>query len=618
MIELLINHQPADLPADFSFSMEYENEFFTKSSEYSLDIELPLKGSAANQRIFGQLHRITSAKEAVTMPAEAYVGGRCVAYGEAIVISLTDLSVTIQLVGSTSYINYVGSDLYIDEMPIEDAANSFFMNKNIVDIMTGVGKSCKESDYKILSGNVDDADMVFLWSFYKDPKDIVFDGFFLQYLPNCPFPSFSEDGSSSMFFSHFYESSCQPYLLTVIDRIIRSMGFIVRRNDIRHSWLRNIYLCNYKIGNINDWNTSISGIIHTDIRRALPHWRLSTFIDEVEKFCACIFLFNSHNRTVDIVMLDKFYDEQASLYTIQDGDILDEFEVEFDDTSSDKDLTTSSISFEHSYTDPYLKVSKEVLDAIESHQHYADLAMLQQAYDKMTDTERRKTLFTDDSTGREYIHYEDDKGAGSLKEVNLFGDLLREDTYSSVSMKIVPANTRLFDVGWWFDSFQGKPSQSLKLNVPFTTTEVKTPEYTKAQEIIENSYSPEREESSDCMEVMLHTGDTYPIASYKGTTFRYPVPFTDFDMPGATKGHLPEMSLSLKPVCKQSLGYLYRHIPSYRSDKKYVIRFLDRHVPDQRQIFLLHNQRYVCYKLSADFDNRTRDFLIEGEFFRID
>lgn len=618
MIELLINHQPADLPADFSFSMEYENEFFTKSSEYSLDIELPLKGSAANQRIFGQLHRITSTKEAVTLPAEAYVGGRCVAYGEAIVISITDLTVTIQLVGSTSYINYVGSDLYIDEMQMEDASNSFFINKNIVDIMTGVGKSCKENDYKILAGNVDEADMVFLWSFYKNPKEIVFDSFFLQYHPNCSFPSFSEDGSSSMFFSHFYKSSCQPYLLTVIDRIMRSMGFTVRRNDIRHSWLRNIYLCNYRIGKINDWDTSTSGIIHTDIRRSLPHWKLSTFIDEVEKLCACIFLFNSHNRTVDIVMLDKFYDEQASLYTVRDGDILDEFEVEFDDKASDKDLTTSSIHFDRSYNDPYMKVSKDVLDSIENRQYCADWNAIQQSYNKMTDTDRCKTLFIDESTGREYIHYEDESGIGSLKEINIFGDLIREDTNGSVSMKIVPANTCLFDVGWWFDSFQGSPSQSLKINVPFTTSEVKTPEYTKAQEIIENSYSPDREESSDCMEVMLHTGGTYPIASYQGSTFRYPVPFTDYLMPGSAQGYLPEMSLSLKPVCEQSLGYLYRHIPTYRSDKKYVVRFLDRHVPDQRQIFLLHNQRYVCYKLSADFDNRTRDFLIEGEFFRID
>ena len=620
MIELLINHQPAELPADFSFSMEYENEFFTKSSEYSLDIELPLKDSPANRRIFGQLHRITTAKKRITLPAEAYVGGRCVAYGEAIIISLTDLSVTIQLVGSTSYINYVGSDLYIDEMPMDDAVNPWFTHSDWVSIMTGYALYCNEPSYNLVAGSVDEADMVFLWSFYKNPQDVEMTTYRSQHHPICPFPSYSasQSGKSALFFDRLDMAACQPYLLTVIDRIVRSMGFTIRRNDIRHSWLRHLYICSYRVGQLSDWVRGADGSIHTDIRRALPHWLLSTFIDEVEKFCACIFLFNSHNRTVDIVMLDKFYDEQTSLYTIADSAILDEFEVELEDSASDKDLTSSSISFDRSYTDPYLRVSQEVLDAIESHMYYANYTALQQAYQGMKDSDRRKTLFTDDATGRQYIHYEDEKGVGSLKEVNLFGDLLREETDSTVSMKIVPANSRLLDVGWWMDAALGRPSQSLQLNVPFSTTEVKTPEYTKAQEIIENSYSPEREESSDCMEVMLHTGSTYPIFTYKGTTYRYPVPFTDCNMPGAAQGHLPEMSLSLKPVCEQSLGHLYRHIPSYRSDKRYIVRFLDRHIPDQRQIFLLHNQRYVCYKLSADFDNRTQDFLIEGEFFRID
>lgn len=611
MIELLINHQPAELPADFSFSMEYENEFFTKCSEYSLDIELPLKDSPANQRIFGQIHRITTAKQRITLPAEAYVGGRCVAYGEAIIISLTDLSVTIQLVGSTSYINYVGSDLYIDEMELMGrnswSSNPFF----------GLDPHTPAyiDDFRWIAGSVDDSDMVLLWSFYKDPDEIEDVVYRTMHRPICPFPTRSKTDSlkPSMFLFAPYEASSQPYLLTAIDRIIRNMGFTIRRNDLRHSWLRHLYICTYK--SRFDW----SFLVGLDINFApsLPHWHLSTFIDEVEKFCACIFLFNSHNRTVDIVMLDKFYDDQTSLYTIADSAILDEFEVELEDSANDKDLTSSSISFDRSYTDPYLKVSQEVLDAIESHTHYANYTALQQAYQSLATSDRRKTLFTDDATGRQYIHYEDEKGVGSLKEVNLFGDLLREETDSTVSMKIVPANTKLFDVGWQSDD-AWHDKQSLQLNVPFSTTEVKTPEYTKAQEIIENSYSPESEESSDCMEVMLHTGSTYPIFTYKGTTYRYPVPFTDYLMPGASQGHLPEMSLSLKPVCEQSLGHLYRHIPSYRSDKRYIVRFLDRHIPDQRQIFLLHNQRYVCYKLSADFDNRTQDFLVEGEFFRID
>ena len=116
MIELFINKLPADLPADFSFSMEYENEFFTKASEYSLDIELPLLGSPNNQKIFGNIHRVTTPKSNVNYEAVAYVNGRCVSHGYALILSVTDRSVKIQLVGSTSYVNSFCADMYIDEM----------------------------------------------------------------------------------------------------------------------------------------------------------------------------------------------------------------------------------------------------------------------------------------------------------------------------------------------------------------------------------------------------------------------------------------------------------------------------------------------------------------------
>ena len=118
MIELFINKLPADLPADFSFSMEYENEFFTKASEYSLDIELPLLGSPNNQKIFGNIHRVTTPKSNVNYEAVAYVNGRCVSHGYALILSVTDRSVKIQLVGNTSYVNFFTTETFIDEMDL--------------------------------------------------------------------------------------------------------------------------------------------------------------------------------------------------------------------------------------------------------------------------------------------------------------------------------------------------------------------------------------------------------------------------------------------------------------------------------------------------------------------
>lgn len=614
MIELLINNLPADLPADFSFDMSYENEFFTNASEYSLDIELPLEGSPANRKIFGHLNRITTPKGETTFEVVGYANGRTVCYGYAVLLSISEKSVSIQLVGNTSYFNYYAADKYIDEMdlgyalvPQPEKLRMFEYDYHV-------------SEFRKLWGSVDDADMVLFWAFYKDPKEVVDSTWFPQRVPNSPFPSFVESGDASMWVNNLYRYSCQPYLLKVIQRVVSAMGFKIRRNDISHSWLRHLYICNYRESKANDWfyDDENMGLKMTD---ALPHWTLSTFIDEIEKLCACVFLFNTHNKTVDIVQLDKFYNETTAVDVIPDSQVIDEYEVEYEDEPEEKDLASGNISFNKEYTDKYLSVDPEVLESIQTTKACFDMGTLLAVYNEMTLADRQKTLFVNGSTGREYICQVNDDGQDTMKEVNVFGALTRDDEEArDVQLNIVPANTRLFNVGWWFDQFRVSPTIGMVLQVPFTSETLATdPTYTTAQDIIENSYSGDKQgEEKQCMEVMISTGETYPLVVYSGDTFSYPVPFTDFNMETAGRGHFPEMSLSLKDVCADSLGHLYRNIPNYRSNKKFIIKFISSFVPDVRQIFQIHNQRYVCRKLSVTFSSSATTFIFEGEFYRLD
>lgn len=624
MIELFINKLPADLPADFSFSMEYENEFFTKASEYSLDIELPLMGSPNNQKIFGNIHRVTTPKSNVNFEAVAYVNGRCVAHGYAIILAVTATSVKVQLVGNTSYVNYFTTDTYIDEMDLGFAETPRISELTYANLNR---LTLPKTEFYKAFGSVDDTDMVFFWSFCKDPKDLA-TSFpstppFYHYYPNHPFPSFGGSSESRFYLYDLEWYSLQPYLLKVIDRLVNSMGFKIRRNDVNQTWLRNLYICNTKPSNRRDWANEYANngsILRMPMQKALPHWTVATFIDEVEKLCACIFLFNTYNKTVDIVQLDKFYADTAEVYEVPDDCILDEYEFEFSDDESDKDLATGNVSFAKDYTDKFLKFSEEVRDTIATHNHYDDYAALKTAYDGLSVSARQEVLFVDDATGREYICCVDEDGNDEMLEVNIWADLTRDDGGSGdVSLKIVPADTRMFGVGWWFDEYQKGPSAGLDLHIPFSVNETTDPEYTTAQDIIENSYSSaQKDESNDCMEVMLSTGEWYHLATYGGTNFQYPAPFADFNMPGSGKGKFPEMSLSLKDVCEQSLGHMYRNIPSYRSDQKFVFRFLAKSVPDARQPFRFHNQLYVCRKLNADFANAAKDLIFEGEFYRLE
>ena len=624
MIELFINKLPADLPADFSFSMEYENEFFTKASEYSLDIELPLLGSPNNQKIFGNIHRVTTPKSNVNYEAVAYVNGRCVSHGYALILSVTDRSVKIQLVGNTSYVNSFCSENYIDEMDLGYLQTPSIDGLNWNNYWSSV--ILKKTEFSKVFGSVDDTDAVLFWAFDKDPKEFgasyPYGPVFNHYMPNQPFPTLASDDSGSAFYLFdLYRYSFQPYLLRVIEKVVRAMGFTIRRNDINHTWLRNLYICNYKPTTSKDRNNSIGGqkgYLGWWTNIALPHWSVSTFLNEVEKLCACIFIFNTYNNTVDIIQLDKFYGDMAEVYEVPDDCILDEYEFEFSDDDSDKDLASGNISFAKDYTDKFLRISQEIKDSIETHNHYTSFQELKTAYDELSVSDRKEVLFVDDATGREYICYVDGEGKDKMMEVNIWSDLIRPDSTGNVELKIVPANTRDFAVGWWFNSSDSNPSAGLNLQVPFSVNEATSSEYTAAQDIIENSYSKDKgEEGNDCMEVMISTGEWYHLATYSSKDFSYPAPFADFNMPGSGQGKFPEMSLSLKDVCEQSLGHMYRNIPSYRTDEKFVFRFLAKSVPDARQPFRFHNQLYVCRKLNADFAQATKDLVFEGEFYRL-
>ena len=624
MIELFINKLPADLPADFSFSMEYENEFFTKASEYSLDIELPLLGSPNNQKIFGNIHRVTTPKTNINYEAVAYVNGRCVSHGYALILSVTDKVVRIQLVGNTSYVNFFTTETFIDEIDLGYAETPRIPKLKFSNLNSF---SLPKTEFLKAFGSVDDTDMVFFWSFCKDPKDLdttfPFTPEFTHYYPNHPFPSFGEDSKSMFYLYDLDRYSLQPYLLKVIDRLVNAMGFKIRRNDIGHTWLRNLYICNTKPSNHRDWANdygSSGTVLRMPMQKALPHWSVDTFINEVEKLCACIFIFNTYNNTVDIIQLDKFYGDMAEVYEVPDECILDEYEFEFSDDDSGKDLATANVSFSKDYTDKFLKFSQEIKDSIQTHNHYANFAELSSAYNALSQADRAKVLFIDDATGREYICFVNEDKTDKMVEVNIWADLIRDNADGGdVELKIVPANTRMFGIGWWFDDYQKNPSAGLNLHIPFSVNETTDPEYTSAQDIIENSYSTaQKDESSENMEVMLSTGEWYHLATYSSADFDYPAPFADFNMPGSGQGKFPEMSLSLKDVCEQSLGHMYRNIPSYRSDQKFVFRFLAKSVPDARQPYRFHNQLYVCRKLNADFANATKDLIFEGEFYRLE
>lgn len=158
------------------------------------------------------------------------------------------------------------------------------------------------------------------------------------------------------------------------------------------------------------------------------------------------------------------------------------------------------------------------------------------------------------------------------------------------------------------------------VNVPFNNSQASsnTNHQTSAQDIIENDIVVEKDEDEDAViEVMLSDGMRNLVGIINNEERRFPGAWIDFNMIGGGRNYWQKMSLSLKDVCDQSLGHLYRSIPNYQSEKLFKISFLSSTVPDIRKIFVIGNQRYVCRKLSVTYDD-SDSFVFEGEFYRLE
>lgn len=74
MTELYIDGRLAVLPEGFSFTFTSENPYFTRSSNYSMDVELPMP---ANYAIFKHINRLDVTKKKTILPATLIVDAKC-------------------------------------------------------------------------------------------------------------------------------------------------------------------------------------------------------------------------------------------------------------------------------------------------------------------------------------------------------------------------------------------------------------------------------------------------------------------------------------------------------------------------------------------------------------
>lgn len=589
MTELYINGQLAVLPDDLNFTLASENPYFTRSSSYSLDIELPMP---ANYTIFRHINRLDVTKKKTILPAMLIVDGRCLLDGSTILLSIEETLVKVQLVSGNAEFNLLtNDDIYVDELDLGSDLTPV--------VGSPIGGFLSASEMVKYYGAVDQVESVWLPVFYQEVKQ-----------ENLNNNAQYEDGTNKFLPCPEYLRTCiQPYLITVIKKVVEHFGYTLDASFFDNNFLRNVYIC--------------SAVASLGISGALPHWTVSEFFDELEKFLGAITIVDEHTKVVRFAGLNDYFSFSGK-EEINKNSILREFSVEIEDNKDDKDISSGNVGYDlPSVTDDgFWRLDKDLIEAAQKAE-YNTYNELVQAYNAMTDENKKKTLFIVGK--RYYINYnEGDKN--KLREVNLYADLIRDpESEESASLRIVPAKIVQYDIGTYtflshnFDYV--RTNTTLIFNIPVVSFHKGAYEQStfNIQEAIEGSAElQEKQKKSDIMEVAINTG-VFNRHTVNGKSFDYAYPFTDYQQrpEGLTSAFKP-YSLSLNDVCPDSMGSKMLPLKPYRSDIPYTIQFTADKLPDVYKVFLIGNKQYLCEKIEVEIGSMGLSKVMKGTFYRIE
>ena len=557
MTQLLIAGVEVVLPQNFTCTVKRENSFFTKSGEYTYDATLNLD-NPTNRGLYGFLQRINKKDQVDTKRSAVLIAdGHVYCRGTEVITRWTNESVTIQIVSGESELNYfMGQDQKIEDL---DLGRITVASSTTVMREAGVYPTADYCDAvirtaagQILNHPLGGQRAAWPWAAVNDRP--------------------------------------QPYLCAIIRKIMAALGYTVGTNQLEDTQFKYLFLVNT--------------IMTTEYAKMIPGWTVKDFLSEVEKLTGVVFITNNLTKTCDIILKTVYYQE-ATQFTLRN--VIDAYEAELDnDDSRQEEFTTSDVSYDlpDSYWAKLMKLPEGFLESAEV-VDCSDLATL------MASAFNTEVVKHDLSTDRYYIdvtrEYEVIQDAQTTTtetdsftvEIDQFQNLDREDTTSTLELKITPApmaqlgmgNCEIIALGSgngykdFISDSAASDNSSSEDNGDAGVAESVIQSFDKKESAAADlycafnngsttTYSGSRQMSlvyTDAYHALLQ-GWLYPMATVTGNTFEG-----------------PEGSLRL-----QDLENSY-YQGGYQIDTAHPMTFetYDPNVIDVRQVYVIRNKRFV-------------------------
>ena len=660
MTQLYINGRQAVLKSGTSFKFTRENPLFTDAGDYTFEVQLPLNGCRTNQMLFGPLHR-------PEVPLVPEVGQRypfrllalpLSVEGKCVVTSVTQDEVKVQLLAKNSQLNLdetdtEGNDFYIDELELGrayekeiptaykddprfwDTGNKVMASRRYT--LISQIQSLYHEDW-LYGSPSQTANVNFpIWSSadsamandrcLHDTVTVGMDDLTRNYHYDVARPSDFRGNDNHVF-------AAQPYLVVIIEQVLQALGYEVRMNAIRGTWMENIFIANARS--------------EYEFRKVLPHWTVKEFMTEVQNFFG-VFLTVEGNK-VDIVRRSDYYSSPLNRSELRM--VSDERSADLDtDEDSGKDVTAANVDYDHRDSDDMLRLPDEVWEnaVIKT---FPSKAELDTWAESTTDEDKRSSsawLLVDESTGSTYAYLcskQDQKF--SLAQVDCCPPLIRGGKQWSadgrdigVKLRIVPAKMQMAPITYRKTTMEGgrygkEEIVENVLQVPMLTTSDSRKHQRNAYSVNaainpdgDTTDSNATDEKPDTIEVAYNPCTTWHYVRAESETrgpseADFPSPLgiayvkndDGFYEPIMQEGNYDQFRLTNRDVPSLNASSLSL---SYSIDTRceHLISFADGGIPSVGDVFLIRGKRYACHKLEFTIDEHGIRPLKQGYFYEI-
>lgn len=597
MTELWIDGVAVVLPTNMSVTVKRENPFFTKNGEYTYEITLMLT-NRINAELYGHLNRMNTVQEANKTKRRAVLiaDNRVYCDGTEIITSWTDRDVKIQIASGNSELNYfIGGDLQISFLKM--GSDKIPPLTNMAAIPGIVGKTYPEVNYCM-------------------PPIMTSGGSINGWRITVGFTSNGNWGWKPEVRNYFNPGRVniylQPYICPYIRKLMAAIGYKVVQNQLEDS----------------EWNMLYfpQNGHPTEYAKMFPGWTVNEFVSELEKLFNLSFVVNNKTREVSILFKAEYYKTSKMVHV---SSVCDEYDSE--ETDEDADLSHSNIKIEPPDSNYYRYQSLD--EKVLSSATRVEKNSLQEIISYIKENGYKKVkgyLFYDTDTLRYYVADPNKTETNyPVMEVNMFGNLMRENTNTDVILNMIPAD--IVDYGLEPEAYveqltplygvDSERSRTYIPNIPGNQTNESEGSSGLYEQITSGNSSDNESKINQKLYVAFYKGlrdvAVYPkVYRNQGDMDTGPFDATYIKFPYSY--NCEESAEFYGNLRLAYLGkMLYQNMYDIDVDNKKTITSYDPNVYDSRSIFEIRNKRYVCKDMEYTITVNGRKGAWTGTFYPI-